>query len=107
MNYKIFVTSEAESDLDEIFDFIAHHYLSPQAAVNTLSNIKLSIKKLEDFPNIGINVSDRLRKTFSKNDNLRMIISGKYLVFYLVDEKNVVILRVLYQSRNWIEIFGK
>ena len=106
MKYKIFITPEAERDLDDIFTYIARHYLAPEAAVNTLGCIRLSIKTLEDSPGIGINVSDRLKKPFSDKDRLRMIISGKYLVFYVVDEKDIVVLRVLNQRRNWIEIFG-
>ena len=96
---------EAETDLDEIYDYIAYHFLSPQAASNTLQNIRLSIKKLEDYPEIGIDVSKQLKKIFSQKHKLRMIISGSYLVFYIIEHKNVAILRMLYQSRNWIEIF--
>ena len=106
MSYRIFITPEAESDLDEIFSYVAQHYLAPQAAANTLNNIKLSIKTLKDFPGMGVDVSDRLKKPFSDKDRLKMIISGKYLVFYVVDQKSIVVLRVIYQRRNWIEIFG-
>ena len=30
---------ETETDLDEIFDYITHNFLSSQAAINTLQNI--------------------------------------------------------------------
>ncbi|MCL2321356.1 MAG: type II toxin-antitoxin system RelE/ParE family toxin [Oscillospiraceae bacterium] len=106
MNYSVSIMPEAETDLDEIYDYISYHFLSKEAARNTLENIRLSIKILEDYPEIGIDVSQRLKKPFSKKHNLRMIISGSYLVFYIIDNNDVAILRVLYQSRNWIEIFG-
>ena len=99
-------THQARNDIDEIFDYIAHHFLSKEAAKNTVQNIKLSIKKLEDFPDIGINVSHRLKKLY-RNKTLKMLIAGNYLVFYIVENGEVIILRVLYQKRNWIEIFGK
>ena len=102
---KLRYTHQARNDIDAIFDYISQHFLSKDAAKNTVQNIKLSIKKLEEFPEIGINVSHRLKKPY-RDKNLKMIISGSYLVFYTVENEDVAILRVLYQSRNWIEIFG-
>ncbi len=105
MALKVTITPEAEYDLDEIYDYILHHFLTPQAAENTMSNIRQAIQRLIEIPDLGIDVSKRLGKPFSNTHTLRMTIAGNYLVFYIVDGQQIAILRVLYQKRNWIEIF--
>ncbi|EFQ56258.1 type II toxin-antitoxin system RelE/ParE family toxin [Streptococcus downei] len=107
MAYKIVITPEAEEDLDQIYSYISQHFLSVQAADGTLANIKKTIVKLLEIPDLGIDVSNRLGRVFSESHRLRMILAGNYLVFYIVDQSSIVILRVLYQKRNWIELFKK
>ncbi|MDR2834518.1 MAG: type II toxin-antitoxin system RelE/ParE family toxin [Streptococcaceae bacterium] len=105
MAYKLKITPEAEKDLDEIRDYIATRFMSEQALTNTLGGIRDTILKLSDFPEIGIDVSQRVNKQFSKKHTLRMIIAGSYLVFYVFDGRGVSVLRVLYQKRDWVTIF--
>ncbi|MDR1473990.1 MAG: type II toxin-antitoxin system RelE/ParE family toxin [Lactobacillales bacterium] len=106
MAYNINITEEAQEDLNQIFDYISKHFLASQAATNTLENIRLTILKLEEFPEIGVDVSERLKKKFSDEVKLRMLITGHYLVFYIFENSTITILRVLYQKRNFIEIFS-
>lgn len=106
MAYNILITDAAQRDLDDIFAYIHEKFLAPQAASNTLSNIKLSILKVAEMPAIGIDVSKRLHKKFKSSEILRMTPAGNYLVFYIISDQELVILRVLYQRRNWLEIFG-
>lgn len=102
---KLMITSDAEEDLDAIYQYILTHFLAPQAAENTMKNIRLAIERLLEIPNLGIDVSERLGRRFSKEHILRMTLAGNYLVFYVDDGENLVVLRVLYQKRNWIDIF--
>lgn len=106
MVYNILITDAAQRDLDDIFAYINEKFLAPQAASNTLSNIKLSILKVAEMPAIGIDVSKRLHKKFKNSEILRMIPAGNYLVFYIISDQELFVLRVLYQRRNWLEIFG-
>ncbi|APE77593.1 type II toxin-antitoxin system RelE/ParE family toxin (plasmid) [Leuconostoc mesenteroides] len=106
MAHNILITAAAQRDLDDIFEYINEKFLAPQAAINTLSNIKLSILKIAEMPEIGIDVFKRLHKKFKISETLRMIPAGNYLVFYIISDQDLVILRVLYQRRNWLEIFG-
>lgn len=106
MAYNILITDAAQRDLDDIFAYINEKFLAPQAASNTLSNIKLSILKVAEMPAIGIDVSKRVNKRFKSSEILRMIPAGNYLVFYIISDQKLVVLRVLYQRRNWLEIFG-
>mgnify|MGYP004706651197 CR=1 FL=1 len=106
MVYNVLITDTARNDLDDIFVYINEKFLAPQAASNTLSNIKLAILKVAEVPEIGIDVSKKLNRKFKSSETLRMIPAGNYLVFYIISNKDLVVLRVLYQRRNWIEIFS-
>jgi len=106
MVYKIEISAQAEKDLDSIMDYITRNFMSEEAAINTMQNIQISVNGLSDFPEIGIDVSDRLGRTID-DEKVRMSIAGSYLVFYLIVGNDVVFLRVLYQKQNWIEILKK
>lgn len=101
MVYKIKVTVDAENDLDDIYVYIAEKILSPHAAKQTLQKILLSIHQIAEFPEMGIDVSYRLNGLH----NVRMTISGNYLIFYRHNSNIVEILRVLYQKRDWLLLF--
>lgn len=105
MDYDLKIMPEAEKDIDEIRDYISTRFLSTQALTNTLFGIRDTILKLKTFPEMGIDVSKRVGREFSKKHKLRMIIAGSYFVFYIFDGECVFILRVIYQKRNWIDVF--
>lgn len=102
---KLVITADAEQDLDGIYDYILNHFLAPQAAENTMSNIKLGIKRILDAPELGVDVSERVGRAFPAKQKLRMLIVGSYLVFYIIDAQTAVILRVTHQKRDWISLF--
>lgn len=105
MVLNLLITPEAEADLDAIYHYILTHFLAPQAAENTMSNIKSAIAKIAEIPDLGIDVSERVGRQFSKKHPLKMIIAGNYLVFYVFDDQTVAVLRVLYQKQNWVQLF--
>lgn len=107
MGYKLIITPEAEEDLDEIYDYILKRFLAPQAAENTMTNIRLAIEKVLEIPDLGIDVSNRVGRVFSKKHKLRMQIAGNYLIFYISDARiqEIAVLRVTYQRRDWISLF--
>lgn len=51
-HYEVLLTRDAESDLEEIFDFIAEHH-SPSAAKHVLDRVEKSILGLNRFPERG------------------------------------------------------
>lgn len=107
--YLIEISPNAEKDLDEIESYMLNHFLSEQAAKSVMGNIKMSLAKLADFPEIGINVADRIGKEKVEviYQNLRMIIAGSYLIFYVLKGTTVQVYRVVYQKRDWINLFKK
>jgi len=99
----VFMSVEAERDLEQIGDYIAEQLKSPKAALNTIMKIKDSINKLADFPLIG----KPLASMANVDTDYRFIVCGNYLAFYRPQNGNVYIDRILYGRRDYLTIlFG-
>ncbi|MDR2977130.1 MAG: type II toxin-antitoxin system RelE/ParE family toxin [Streptococcaceae bacterium] len=107
MSFEVIIQPSAERDIDEICAYYEKHFLSPGAARNFVHNVQETFKKLQRYPEIGIDVTHRLARPFYRNYKLYMIIIGNYFAFYFIHKKQVQVLRVLYQGRNWIDLFSK
>ena len=93
--FKIRYLSTAENDLDDIFDYIMRD--NPSAAGSLLEKFDHSISQLAINPEIGvIPKDDRLKKL-----GYRMLIVGKYLVFYVVKVNTVQIRRIIHGARQY------
>lgn len=93
--FKIRYLSSAENDLDDIFDYIMRD--NPSAAGSLLEKFDHSISQLAVNPEIGvIPKDDRLKKL-----GYRMLIVGKYLVFYVVKANTVQIRRIIHGARQY------
>lgn len=82
---------EAESDLDEIWWYIAQD--SPLNADRFLDRIQERCLALADFPQMGMG-RDELKQ------GLRSHPVGNYLIFYFPLEDGIDIIRVLHGSRD-------
>jgi plasmid stabilization system protein ParE len=89
---KLSYTPEAIQDLVRLRAFIAEH--NPQVAKRLSDQLRSSIQKLTQFPNMGVAV-----KLAPNPKLLRDFIRGDYVVRYLVLEDKVIILRV-WQGRE-------
>lgn len=87
---------EAESDLDEIWWYIAQD--SPHNADRFLDRIQERCLGLTDFPQMGTR-RDELKA------GLRSQPVGNYLIFYFPLEDGIDIIRVLHGSRDVDAIF--
>ncbi len=93
--FEIRYLKTAEKDLEGIFEYIMKD--SPKAAVSMLEKFDRSISKLARNPKLGvIPKDDRLKKL-----GYRMLIVGRYLVFYVVKKKTVQIRRVVHGARRY------
>ena len=97
--YKVVVTSLADCDLEEIFEYIAIDLNSPNAAADMVSRLYDSAKSLSNFP---------LRHPLVRDDYLarqgfRFLAVKNYVVFYVVNEaaKQVIIHRVLHSKQSY------
>ncbi len=101
--YKISFSPEAVDDLKEIKQYIKDELCNEQAAKNTVAKILKKIKLLSDFPESGSSLS----AIIGFDTDYRYLICDNYIAFYRIDNKNVLIVRVLYGRRNYMQIlFG-
>ena len=101
--YNISFSPEAVDDLKEIKQYIKDELCNEQAAKNTLAKILEKIKMLSDFPESGSSLS----AIIGFDTDYRYLICDNYIAFYRIENKNVLIVRVLYGRRNYMQIlFG-
>lgn len=101
--YKISFSPEAVDDLKEIKQYIKDELCNEQAAKNTVAKILKKVKMLSDFPESGSSLS----AIIGFDTDYRYLICDNYLAFYRIENKNVLIVRVLYGRRNYMQIlFG-
>ncbi|MBO5185106.1 MAG: type II toxin-antitoxin system RelE/ParE family toxin [Clostridia bacterium] len=94
--YKVKITDEALSDMNQIYDYINETLLSPENAISQYNRIADGILKLSSFP-----------KRFHTLDfdpcrtkGLRRMIVDNYSVFYCLKDDNVIVTAVLYSASD-------
>ncbi len=85
----------AEEDFTEIIKFIADD--NPAAAESIAIKIEKNLELLSDNPNLGRVPRDEE----IKNLGYRYLIVQNYIVFYSVEEKTILIHRILHGARNY------
>jgi plasmid stabilization system protein ParE len=97
---KLCVSPEARKDLEGIKLYVAEELENPIAAVNVVSRIIQSLKKLKDMPGIGTPLSSRV----SFDTDYRFLVCGNYLAFYRCKDATVYVDRILYGRRDYVKI---
>lgn len=96
--YSVKISEKAESDLKEIFEYIAFELLSVQTAFDLLERLEKNILNLNQMPN--------RHRTYEKEPwrsrGLCVMPVENYIVLYIVDEESAVvnIVRVMYGGRE-------
>ena len=86
-DYEVYLTDDAESDLEEITDYIERHD-SAERADHIYEQIKKIILKLELLPGRGRVVPELKDKGVTE---YREILSKPYRILYFVGDKNVYV----------------
>ena len=98
MIYQITISTPAETDLRNIFTYIAFELNSPLTALQQLSRLEEQINSL-----------DRMPKRFSLyqkepwlSRGLRFVPVDNYIIFYIPQdsERTVTIIRVMYKGKD-------
>ena len=95
---KIHYSPKSQRDLDEIYDYIKYKLCSPIAAKNTVSGILDKIENLKSHSDIG-NIC------YLENDvnsGYRYVHYKNYVVFYMVKNGDVYIVRILHRLQNYV-----
>ena len=93
-------TPQADSDLDEIWYYIATKSRSVEIADRLIDSVTDRFFLLASHPNIGRARDEDLRP------GLRSFPVGEYVIIYRIQDEDVLILRVLRGSRNIEALFG-
>jgi plasmid stabilization system protein ParE len=96
--HKICYLPVAEEDLNEIVDYLLEH------SINAANNFVDDLEKLEEslsmFPELGVLSKDRkLRRK-----GYRVVVVGDYLLFYILRDDNVFVMRVIHGKRNYLTL---
>jgi len=93
--YQVRLLSIAEEDFTEIISFIAAD--NPTAAGTIANKIEKNLELLSDNPNLG-----RIpREEEIRNLGYRYLIVQNYLILYTIEEKTIVVHRILHGARNY------
>jgi toxin ParE1/3/4 len=93
-------TPQADSDLDDIWYYVATKSGSLDVADRFIDSITDRFFLLASHPNLGRARDEDLRP------GLRSFPVGKYVIIYRIQDEDVLILRVLRGSRNIEAMFG-
>ncbi len=102
MSYQVVKTKRAVADVVNIHLYITQELRARQAADNLVDEFEKHLLELRFMPN-------RYPLVFDKKlamRGIRKIPVNNYIIFYRVNEKTkrVTVLRVLYGSRDWVNI---
>ncbi len=98
MIYEVITTDQADTDLRDIYEYIAFKLLSPDNAAGQLGRLEEHIVGLEKFP-------EKFRHYEKEpwySRGLRVMPVDNYLVFYIPDKDAgiVTVIRVMYAGRD-------
>jgi len=96
----VYLSPDAETDLERIGDYIARRKGSPRNALNTLRKIKTRIDELKDFPLLG----KQLSAVTAIDTAYRFLGCGNYLAFYRYKNDNVFIDRIFHSRQDYVAI---
>ena len=98
MMYEVETTDQAETDLREIYEYIAFELLAPDHTSGQLDRLEAHIERLGEFPE----KFRRYDKEPWHGRGMRVMPVDHYLVFYIPDEEIalVTIIRVMYAGRD-------
>lgn len=99
MGYSIILSAKAKDDIRDIYSYIDGVLCDRRQATGTYRALKSSILSLGEMPKRRSLVDD----PELAERGIRALRSGRYLVFYLVQEVPpcVVVVRVLHERREW------
>ncbi|MCL2486829.1 MAG: type II toxin-antitoxin system RelE/ParE family toxin [Oscillospiraceae bacterium] len=100
--YRVELAITAKQDLREIHSYVENNLKEPVIADKLLDKIESKIASLSNMPQ----KCAVLREEQLRHRNIRKLIVGNYLVFYVINEKakTVYVARVLYGRRDWINL---
>ena len=89
-----------KEDVKSSVNYIKHTLHAPAAAERLKDEIKNTYKKIKEMPFIYPVVPN----SYLASLGFRFTMVKNYMLFYIVEEKEITIIRFLYGHRDWINI---
>ena len=87
----------AQTDLEQIFDYIAVELCNPKAAVDQINAFETAFAAVCSYPESCPLVNNE----YVKDKSLRKLVVNHYIAFYRVKGEEIQVVRVLYGMRNY------
>ena len=94
--YVVRITDSALADMEEIYNYIAIQLQAPENAMGQYNRIAETIEGLNVFP-------ERVKLVESEPERimgLRQLVIDNYSVFYVIEDMDVKVTRVLYSAMD-------
>jgi plasmid stabilization system protein ParE len=100
--YKLIFTKNFKEDVKQSTNYIRHALQAPAAAERLKAEIKRAYKIIKETPFIYPIVPN----DYLASMGFRFTMVKNYMLFYIVEEKQINIIRFLYGHRDWIDILN-
>lgn len=94
--FTVQITDKALADMEEIYNYIATQLKAPENAMGQYNRIAEAIEGLHVFP-------ERVKLMESEPERimgLRQLVVDNYSVFYVIEDRQVIVTRVLYSAMD-------
>ena len=98
--YKLKYSEFYHEELKSCINYIKHDLQNPIAAQRLKDEVKKTYKKIKENPFIYPAVPDE----YLASKGFRFLMVNNYMLFYTVEKKEIIILRFLYGSRDWMNL---
>ncbi len=100
MEYSVLITKLALRDIEDVFHYIAVDLKEPQIATKLKNEILICVDSLSSFPLRNKLVEEEPYRS----KGIRRAFIENYSVMYQIIDQSVLILRVVYNRRDWQSI---
>ena len=99
-----FLTDHAQSDLDNICEYITFELDNPVAAASFVTELEMKVEEVCKTPKAG----RLLQNPFIKRNDIRRILVKNFIVYYLIDDdaELIAVLRIVYGRRQQNDILN-
>ena len=103
-SYRLIYSDLIKKDIDAVFDYIVNEYKTQIVADSLIDSIIKKVEQISESPYVWSLLEDP--NLASKGYRTCMV--KKYKLFYVINEdcKNVLLIRFLHSSRDWLNILN-
>ena len=97
---EVVITETALEDLHDIFVYVAENFYSEKLAHRVIDDLLEAVAPLSDFPHMGLNAAKKFGRRFIDGVELYVLVVEKNLVWYVILNNELNMLRFTNQSQD-------